>query len=88
MLITTHGIRNKTLNTIVFRLNSDDFGKDKLKTITKYIKSLGYGLKKSTSYSQTKLMSWTSFRIITDHDYISWEENDVLAKEIITNALK
>lgn len=87
MLFSTHGIRKKRAKVIVFRLNSDDYSKDDLKTLTKYIKSLGFGLKKSTSYSTTKLMSWTSFRIITDHDYISWEENDVLAKDIILKAL-
>lgn len=85
--IYTHCIRNKKVNIIVFRLNSDDYSKAHIKDITKHIKSLGYGLRKSVSHSTTKLMSWTTFRVITDHNYISWEENDILAKQIIIDSL-
>jgi len=85
--IDTYSIRSKKSDTIVFKLNSDDFNSDKIRKITNYIKSLGYTIKKTRSYSKTKLMSWCKFIITTEQNNICWFTNDKLALDIVNKAL-
>lgn len=78
---------SKYLNEIVFTLNSDDFKSEHIRRITKYVKSLGYGIRKTRTYSPTKLMSWCNVTVTTDRN-VPWDINNELALEIINNALK
>lgn len=78
---------SKYLNEIVFSLNSDDFKSEHIRKITKYVKSLGYEIRKTRTYSQTKLMSWCNVTVTTNRN-VTWDINNQLALEIINNALK
>ncbi len=77
--------KSKSLCSIVFKLNSDDFGPAQIRQITKYAKSLGHTVKKTRTYSPTKLMSWCNVTITTS-ELVKWEENDTKALEIINGA--
>jgi hypothetical protein len=78
--------KSKKLDTVVFKLNSDDFHSIHIRKITKHIKSLGFAVTKTRTYSKEKLMSWANFKITTPQ-YVSWEQNHLLALEIVNTAL-
>lgn len=81
-------IKSKLQSEIKFKLNSDDFSKSDIRLIKNYLKSNNYNFHAYRSYSKVKLMSWVTFKIKTNKHYIDFDENDILAKDILTNALK
>lgn len=87
-MVDTFSIKTKKTHTIVFKLNSDDYNLNDIKKITKHIKSLGYKILKSRSYSETKCISYVRFTLWTDSfTEISFYWNSIIAKKLVEDAL-
>ena len=87
-MVDTFSIKSKKPHVIVFKLNSDDYSLSDIKKITKHIKSLGYYLTKSRSYSETKCMSIARFTLWTDSfKEVSFYWNSIISKKIVEDAL-
>ncbi|MGY0400048.1 MAG: hypothetical protein ACWIPH_09010 [Ostreibacterium sp.] len=80
-------VSSKDLYEIKFSLNSDDFGKEEIKKIKKYLRSKLLNFRFHVNRSQTKLMSWTVFSIQHSTDINCFDENDRISQIILNKAI-
>lgn len=72
----------KNAGEIHFKLNSDDFTKQDIRKISKYLKDKGICYKYYRQYSNIKLMSWGIYKISTNEN-ITFSINEIRTKQIL-----